>query len=183
MLNELGYSASVKAISSNIQFTYIQNTNNKVQISVSQWYQDYPAASDFLNVLFGCDSFHPGSDSSVNIAGFCDKEIEAKMKQDGDHRRPGQGRQALWTEIDKAVMDKAPAAPCSRPSMSTSSPSARQLPVQRAVLLDGLPVLGEVIAGMQCDVSADGAPSHPCAGPAHRSGGDCTRQSCPWSMS
>ena len=36
--------------------TYIQNTNNKVQISVSQWYQDYPAASNFLNVLFGCGS-------------------------------------------------------------------------------------------------------------------------------
>ena len=62
MLKSIGYDASVKAISQNIQFTYIQNTNNKVQISVSQWYQDYPAASDFLNVLFGCDSFHPGSD-------------------------------------------------------------------------------------------------------------------------
>ena len=44
----------VKPISPNIQFTYIQNTNNKVQISITQWYQDYPAASDFLNILFGC---------------------------------------------------------------------------------------------------------------------------------
>jgi peptide/nickel transport system substrate-binding protein len=73
VLNELGFKAELKPISSNIQFTYIQNTNNKVQISISQWYQDYPEASDFLNILFGCDSFHPGSDSSVNIAGFCDK--------------------------------------------------------------------------------------------------------------
>ena len=59
VLNDLGYKASVKAISSNIQFTYIQNTNNNVQISVSQWYQDYPAASDFLNILFGCDPSIP----------------------------------------------------------------------------------------------------------------------------
>ena len=35
VLNDLGYKASVKPISSNIQFTYIQNTNNNVQISVS----------------------------------------------------------------------------------------------------------------------------------------------------
>ena len=46
---------------------------------MQQWYQDYPAASDFLYVLFGCESFHPGSDSSINIAGFCDKKINAQM--------------------------------------------------------------------------------------------------------
>ena len=80
MLTELGYEADVKPISTNIQFTYIQNTNNKVQMSVTQWYQDYPAASDFLNILFGCSSFTEGSDSSINIAGFCDKEIDAKMQ-------------------------------------------------------------------------------------------------------
>src|SRR5439155_11387411 len=79
VLKELGYDAGVKPISPNIQFTYIQNTNNKVQMSVSQWYQDYPAASDFLYVLFGCESFHEGSDSSVNISGFCDKEINDRM--------------------------------------------------------------------------------------------------------
>jgi peptide/nickel transport system substrate-binding protein len=111
VLTELGYQAEVKPISSNIQFTYIQNTNNKVQISITQWYQDYPAASDFLYVLFGCESFHEGSDSSVNISGFCDKEINDKMKkalelgvEDPDSANK------MWAEIDKAVTDKAPAA-------------------------------------------------------------------------
>ena len=63
VLTELGYEADVKPISPNIQFTYIQNTNNKVQMSITQWYQDYPAASDFLYVLFGCAVLHRGSDS------------------------------------------------------------------------------------------------------------------------
>jgi peptide/nickel transport system substrate-binding protein len=111
VLNSIGYDASVKAISGNIHFTYIQNTNNKVQISVTQWYQDYPAASDFLHVLFGCDSFHPGSDSSINIAGFCDKEIDAKMKHalaTGVTDRAAANRE--WTAIDKLVTDQAPAA-------------------------------------------------------------------------
>jgi len=47
VLNQIGYKASLKPLSQNIEFNYIQNTNNKVQISVTQWFQDYPAASDF----------------------------------------------------------------------------------------------------------------------------------------
>ena len=111
VLTSLGYDTEVKPISPNIQFTYIQNTNNKVQISVSQWYQDYPAASDFLYILYGCESFKEGSDSSINISGFCDKAINKKMKdalalgvtdQDGANK--------MWAEIDKDVTDAAPMA-------------------------------------------------------------------------
>jgi len=111
VLKKIGYDASVKAISQNLQFTYIQNTKNKVQISLSEWYQDYPAASDFLNVLFGCDSFHPESDNSVNIAGYCDKAVDAKMK---DASATGITDDAAankkWAQIDKDVTDAAAAA-------------------------------------------------------------------------
>jgi peptide/nickel transport system substrate-binding protein len=111
VLTDIGYEADVKPISPNIQFTYIQNTNNNVQISITQWYQDYPAASDFLNILFGCASFTPGSDSSINIAGFCDKDIQAKM--DGALAQgvtDPEGANAVWAEVDKMVTDKAPMA-------------------------------------------------------------------------
>lgn len=111
VLNELGYDTDVKPISSNIQFTYIQNTNNKVQMSISQWYQDYPAASDFLNILFGCSSFTEGSDSSINIAGFCDKDIDAKMQAAlalGVTDPAAANKE--WAVIDKAVTDSAAAA-------------------------------------------------------------------------
>jgi peptide/nickel transport system substrate-binding protein len=111
VLTELGYVVDVKPISTNIQFTYIQNTNNKVQISVSQWYQDYPAASDFLHILFGCSSFTEGSDSSINISGFCDKEIDAKMQEAlALGVTDPESADKMWAEIDKAVTDKAPAA-------------------------------------------------------------------------
>ncbi len=96
-MRDLGYDASLKVVSHNIQFTFIQNTSNKVQISVSDWYQDYPAPSDFLGVLFSCDTFHEGSDSSINISGFCDKKIQDDMKE-GEHDRcdgPCCGRQAV----------------------------------------------------------------------------------------
>ena len=111
VLTDIGYEADVKPISPNIQFTYIQNTNNKVQISVTQWYQDYPAASDFLNILFGCASFTPGSDSSINIAGFCDKDIQAKMDAAlALGVTDPEAANVMWSEIDKAVTDAAPMA-------------------------------------------------------------------------
>ena len=111
VLTDIGYDAEVKPLSPNIQFTYIQNTNNNVQMSISQWYQDYPAASNFLNILFGCASFNPGSDSSINIAGFCDKDIQARMDAaialgvtDPD------AANKMWTEIDHTITDAAPMA-------------------------------------------------------------------------
>jgi peptide/nickel transport system substrate-binding protein len=111
VLNDLGFKASVKAISANIQFTYIQNTNNKVQMSVAQWYQDYPAASNFLNVLFGCGSFREGSDSSVNISGFCDPAIEQRMTEVMALAVTDEAAaNKLWAGIDKSVTDAAPAA-------------------------------------------------------------------------
>jgi peptide/nickel transport system substrate-binding protein len=111
VLNSIGYKASVKPISGNIFFTYAQNTKNKVQINVQQWYQDYPAASDFLYVLFGCESFHPGSDSSINIAGFCDKKINAKMHHAlSTALENPKAANAEWAKVDKLVTDAAPMA-------------------------------------------------------------------------
>lgn len=110
VLTTIGYVADVKPISSNIQFTYIQNTNNKVQMSVTQWYKDYPAASDFLNILFSCASFREGSDASINIAGFCDKDIDAKMQKALDLGVTDQkAADKMWAEIDRQITDKAPA--------------------------------------------------------------------------
>jgi peptide/nickel transport system substrate-binding protein len=79
VLNKLGFKATTHVLSANIQFNYIQNTKNKVQISITQWYQDYPAASDFLHVLLTCGAIHSGSDSSINIAGYCNKAYDKNV--------------------------------------------------------------------------------------------------------
>jgi len=118
LLTTIGYKAVLKPLSGNIQFTYIQNTNNKVQLALTSWYQDYPAASDFLNVLLSCGSFHPASDSSINISGFCDKDIDAQMAQaltlaqsnvDEANRK--------WGQIDHAIMMKSPVVPVLHPKI------------------------------------------------------------------
>ncbi len=118
LLTSIGYKATLKPISANIQFTYIQNTNNKVQISLTSWYQDYPAASDFLNVLASCASFHPGSDSSINIAGFCNKTIDAQMQQAlVTERTDMTAANAQWAKVDQAVMTQSPIAPLFTPKL------------------------------------------------------------------
>lgn len=117
LLAELGYDASVNSVSGNIHYTYIQNTNNKVQVSVTQWYQDYPAAANFLNVLLGCGSFRPGSDSSPNISGFCDKALQAKM--DGAMTlalTDPTAANAVWSAIDREMMAQVPLVPLFNPS-------------------------------------------------------------------
>jgi peptide/nickel transport system substrate-binding protein len=111
VLTEIGYKATLKPISGNIQFTYIQNTNNKVQISLSQWYQDYPAASDFLYILLSCGSFTPGSDSSINMAGYCNKDLDVKMQKAMTlGLTDPAAANKMWGDIDKEVMADAPVA-------------------------------------------------------------------------
>lgn len=108
VLNDLGFKATLKTMSHATEYTYIQNTNNKMQISVSDWFQDYPAPSDFINVLYGCNSFHPGSDSSPNIGGFCDKDgIEKKIQEalTTAVTDPAKANKQ-WAAVDKAIVDK-----------------------------------------------------------------------------
>ncbi len=116
VLRNIGYDAQAKAISSNIQFVYIQNTNNKVQASLTDWYQDYPAPSDFIYILFGCDSFHAASDSSINIAGFCDKKIDGDMAKALKTAVTNPDAAATqWAAIDKEVTDAVPAVSLFQP--------------------------------------------------------------------
>jgi peptide/nickel transport system substrate-binding protein len=110
-MNKIGYKASLQLLNPSIQYPFVQNSNNssKWNIAWSAWYQDYPAASDFLDVLLGCDNIHPHSDASPNIAAFCDKSIQAQMDK---ARTLGQTDAAaannLWAQVDHAVTDQAP---------------------------------------------------------------------------
>ena len=118
VLNQLGYKAALKPLSDNIQYTYIQNTNNHVQISLTQWYQDYPTAADFLQVLLSCSSFNPGSDSSINIAGYCSKSIDAQMATaEAEQESNPAAANALWGKLDQELMAQSPLAPLINPKL------------------------------------------------------------------
>ena len=109
LLNKLGYKATPQFLSNDIQYPYIQNSKNKVQFAFSNWFADYPAASDFLQILLGCGSFHPNSNSSPNIAEFCHKGIQAQMDKAGQTAiEDPAAANTMWQQVDKAMADKAP---------------------------------------------------------------------------
>jgi peptide/nickel transport system substrate-binding protein len=117
LLNKLGYKASLQALSADIQYPYVQNSKNHVQFAFSSWYQDYPAASDFINILLGCGSFHPNSNSSPNIAEFCDKKKVEPMIQRALQTAVTDETAAntQWAKIDKALVDAAVWVPMFNP--------------------------------------------------------------------
>ncbi len=108
-LNSIGYKASTQLLTAAAQYPFVQNSANssKWNVAWSAWYQDYPAPSDFLNVLLGCGNIHPNSDASPNIAAFCNKGIQAKITQAEAVASTNPTLAAsLWTQVDHADTDQ-----------------------------------------------------------------------------
>jgi peptide/nickel transport system substrate-binding protein len=110
-LNSIGYNASAQLLAGGVQYPFVQNSANsaKWQVGWSAWYQDYPAQSDFLNVLLGCGTIHPNSDASPNIAAYCDKSTQAQITQaESMEATDPKGAAKLWTQIDHEDTNAAP---------------------------------------------------------------------------
>ena len=103
LLQDLGYDARLRVLSGNLQFTYIQNTANHVQISLTPWYSDYPSAP---RTSCRCCSVArpttPARDGSINFPGLCDPALDARMQAVADTGDP-----AGWAAIDREVTDRA----------------------------------------------------------------------------
>ncbi|MCJ8353806.1 ABC transporter substrate-binding protein [Novacetimonas hansenii] len=109
-LQQIGYRASVREISRGVQFSYIQNSANNVQISLTSWFGDYPSPSNFVYLLFACSSFHPHSDNSINIPGYCNPALDAVMHRALQEPRDPV-RMALWRQASNMLNSDEPAVP------------------------------------------------------------------------
>jgi peptide/nickel transport system substrate-binding protein len=110
-LDSIGYKASAQLLAASVQYPFVQNSTNssKWNVAWSAWYQDYPAPSDFLNVLLGCGSIHPNSDASPNIAAYCDQTTQAQINQaESEEATNPSGAAKLWTEVDHEDTNAAP---------------------------------------------------------------------------
>jgi peptide/nickel transport system substrate-binding protein len=110
-LNAIGYKATTQLLAMSVQYPFVQNSSNsgKWNVGWSAWYQDYPAQSDFLNVLLGCTTIHPGSDASPNIAAYCSPSTQAQINQAESLEATDPAAAAkLWTQIDHADTNAAP---------------------------------------------------------------------------
>lgn len=111
-LASIGYEATVRSITQTVQFPYVQNSDNHVQLALTGWNADYPSASSFLQTLFSCTSFHPHSDNSPNISAFCNPQTDALMNQAARTALTNPEKSAEgWAEADRALMAQAPTVP------------------------------------------------------------------------
>ena len=109
MLFKLGYDPRLKSLPDGVQAAYVQNSRNQVEVGLSQWHQTFPAPSDLLEGLLGCDSFVPDSDASPNISGFCDRTTVQPLMQRAVTLGLTRPRAAdrLWRLVDRRVVDLA----------------------------------------------------------------------------
>lgn len=112
LLDKLGYRASLKTLSASVEYSYVQNSQNKPQIDLSYWSPDYNAASNFLNVSIGCSGFTPDSTASPNLSEFCDPAIQKQTAHALQVQTTNpSAANPLWTAVDKAVTDQAAEVP------------------------------------------------------------------------
>ncbi len=120
LLNKLGYQASQKLLDPAISDAFVRNSRNKVQMTWQPDYQDYPAASDFLNVLDSCGSFHLNSDANANVAEFCNAKIQAAMDRAlAMQVTDPSAANGLWAQVDRQVTDQAPEVAMLNPKTAT----------------------------------------------------------------
>jgi peptide/nickel transport system substrate-binding protein len=109
VLFKLGYDARLKLLPDGVQAAYVQNSRNQVEVGLAQWHQDFPAPSDLLGGLLGCDAFVPDSDTSPNISGFCDRTTVQPLMERAVALGLTRPRAAdrLWQQVDRRVVDLA----------------------------------------------------------------------------
>ena len=110
VLDRLGYEAHLKSFATPGSYAaVVADSRNQAQIGFAFWIADYPAASDFINPLLSCAAFTPRSPGSTNWAEFCDKGIDAQIRQ--AMQATGPAADQLWTRIDHELVNRAPLVP------------------------------------------------------------------------
>jgi peptide/nickel transport system substrate-binding protein len=99
LLEDLGYRGSVRPAS----VGEFYSPDNEFQMGTQGWGIDYPTASSMFNLQHRCGA------SLTPLSGFCDRRIDAMIDhavqmQTDDPTAAG----ALWSEIDRAIVDQAP---------------------------------------------------------------------------
>jgi YVTN family beta-propeller protein len=111
LMHSLGYPTRIKQVSDLVYYDPAKgpgNPRHRVQAGPFTWGADYPAPSNFINVLLSCAAAAEGG----NYSHFCDPSIDARIRralalQATDFSRANQ----LWAQIDQEIVDQAPVVP------------------------------------------------------------------------
>ena len=135
VLRSLGYPTTVKQLGGtgdegfSTFWKYVDDSRNRAQAS-GYWDQASDPWPGQLTNLLSCNAFVPNDPTGMknsNTAGFCDPSVdrliaEATNKQSSDPA----AATALWTQVDRALVEKAPVIPLVIPeALDLVSPRVR----------------------------------------------------------
>jgi YVTN family beta-propeller protein len=108
LLRQLGYRSSQRVLPGFPEYlAYVADSGNRAQIGPHNWYADAPGPGLFLPPLFTCASV-----GDPNFSRFCDPEIDEMMRGAEGLQVANPARaDALWAEVDRAIVDRAAAIP------------------------------------------------------------------------
>jgi YVTN family beta-propeller protein len=112
LLKDLGYRAKLHTVSIVRFFNTINDSRNKVQVSLQAFGADFPAASTFYSEMLSCRSFYRDPTQTANSSGFCDHHVDmlASKAQARQPTDPAAARR-LWARVDHIITDEAPWVP------------------------------------------------------------------------
>ena len=110
VLRELGYRAALHMASHMAVAQAANDWRRRIQATGSEWFADYPSASDFLDLLFRCSAFRLDDPAATrNGAFFCGPAADRLMNiADREQVTNPQRAAAVWAKADRAVTDAAP---------------------------------------------------------------------------
>jgi peptide/nickel transport system substrate-binding protein len=114
LLESLGYRASLNArYEASEYFIRVASPRTRAQIGFGGWSLDFPSAEGFIRPLLSCAAYVPESpETSVNLAGFCDRSIDAQMQRAASIavHDPAEAIR-LWQRVEDAILAQAPIIP------------------------------------------------------------------------
>ncbi|MCA1726768.1 MAG: ABC transporter substrate-binding protein, partial [Actinobacteria bacterium] len=117
VLRDIGFPARLRRIEDgDAYFRAVSNSRTRAQIFANGWAQDYAAASNFLDLLFSCDSFVANSRFQTNYSELCDRDLDAMIERAYELQvaEPTAAGDA-WADVDRAIADLAAWVPIANP--------------------------------------------------------------------
>ena len=117
VLDRLGYRASLHVVLN--PFALFEDSRQHGQVVWFTWFEDYPAPSDFIQLLLSCQAFIPGSQQNLNGAEFCRAAIDRQAQQAATDQAvdPGMANEE-WARVDHEITDQAPWLPLYNPRVA-----------------------------------------------------------------
>ena len=107
-LASLGFRARLRTVANpDAYFETVADSRRRAQVGWGGWAADVPSAAGFIPGLLSCSA---GGQS--NLAGFCDRSIDAKISQAvAAQVQDPAAATTLWQEVERRILAQAPIVP------------------------------------------------------------------------